>query len=349
MQTLENKFFRLLPGTTGALSSYLLVAMAGAATIIPEREGFSGYVDIGAGFVNVETNMVASIASGHLDLGDDRIDSLDSSPDSETSAIPSVSFELSYTFAEHRTQVYLGNLLEDYLSFDMKTQLGVRKDVGKLGLMGIALLTTPVPTDVWRDPYRAGEKRRDTQENSHGVRLRWERIMGTGLALTYDAHRIDIDQEESGTGLNLSGAERDLLDRKGDSSRIELEYEFQLGDGSRRLTPGVSYIDYDLDGEAMARDGYRVYANFIYLPDSRWRWVLNASYATLDNKESNPIYGKKDEADRFGVSVSAFYKEPLGWQDWALSLALSYHDIDHDIDFYDTSLSAATIGLFRQF
>ncbi len=167
----------------GLLSS-MLAGAAGAATIIPDRDGFSGYVNLGVGVIDAETNTVASIANGSLDLGDERIDSLDSSPDSETTAAPSVSFELSYTFARYRTQVYLGNLLEDYLSFDMNTQLGVRRDFGEVGLIGVALLTTPVPTDVWRDPYRIGEKRRDTEARRDGVRLRWERIMGTGLALT---------------------------------------------------------------------------------------------------------------------------------------------------------------------
>ncbi|MGI9294855.1 MAG: DUF2860 family protein, partial [Pseudomonadales bacterium] len=59
-----------------------------AATPVAEEPGVSGFFLLGVGAISVESNMLATFRGGNIDLGDDTINSLTSSPDSESAAIP---------------------------------------------------------------------------------------------------------------------------------------------------------------------------------------------------------------------------------------------------------------------
>ena len=64
------------------LLSVLVAGFSSAHAIepIPEEEGWSGYLRLGAGALSAETNPIAGIDRFSLEIGDSQIDSLDSSP-----------------------------------------------------------------------------------------------------------------------------------------------------------------------------------------------------------------------------------------------------------------------------
>lgn len=197
-------------------------AISIAATLVPTKGGVGGYVNVGAGVVTVESNVLASLAEGLVDTSDPLIDDVNEAPGDEAGVIPQVNFELSYTFEESRTQVYLGNLLEDFLTFDLSALAGIRQEVGKAGIVGLALVNTSLATEVWSDPYLTGSDREETDRIASGYRLTWDRVFGSGLELEYSSKEIDIDDERSGVGLGLSPVEQALLDRNGDLNRLEI-------------------------------------------------------------------------------------------------------------------------------
>ncbi len=326
-----------------------LAASSQAAVIIPTKGGFSGYINLGIGAADVKSNTLASVMSGNIDLGEKKIDNLYDSPGSESSALPSANFELSYTFEKSRTQIHIGNLLEDFIRFDLDTILGVRQEIGSAGMIGASLQTTSLATEVWSDPYLTDANRKDTDRTGTGYRLFWQQIMGSGLEIQYSTKEVDIDKERSGESLNLSPAERHLLNRNGDNDQLNLTYEFEFDAKRHLLAPRLTYFDQDRDGDAMSNDGYGGSVNYVYSPNNRWRWVFNASYADLDWKEANPIYDKKDSADRYGGSVTVFFNDPFGWKHWSLNGTAAYYEEDHDIDFYDTEVTLFMIGMFRKF
>ena len=208
---------KILSGTAAlALGCAFVASTAQAAVIIPTKGGFSGSFNLGVGGVEVESNMLSSIAGGNIDIGDKIVDNLNDSPDSNSKAIPTINFELSYTFESTRTQLHIGNLMEDFLSFDSTTLLGVRQDIGNAGLIGASVQASSLAAQVWRDPYQTGTKRKDTDRTSTGGRLYWQQIMGSGLEIRLTASEIDIDKERSGNSLNLTKAQRKRLDRNGD-------------------------------------------------------------------------------------------------------------------------------------
>jgi len=339
----------ILSGLALALGT-VLAASSQAAVIIPEKSGFSGYVNLGAGGIAVKSNMLASIVSGKVDVGDKQIDNLAEDPNnSEGGAIPAVNFELSYTFGSTRTQVYIGNLLEDYLAMEMNTLAGIRQDIGKAGNIGANLQTTTVDTQVWRDPYLTDAKRDDTDRTVDGFSIYWQQFMSSGLEVRYTGTKVDIDKENSGDSLALTEAQRGLLDRNGDVDKFEISYEFASGDDKHIVTPALSYIDTDLDGNAMANDGGSASVNYIYQHSDRWRYVLNASYGDFDYKEANPIYAAKDSIESYGVSGTVFYTKPFGLEKWSFNATAGWYEEDHDIDFYDSSVGIVMFGMLRKF
>jgi hypothetical protein len=102
----------------------LAVSAAHAVSPIPEETGFSGFVNLGVGGARVKSNTLAKILGN--DIGDDSINSLTKSPGEQNTQVPAVAFELSYTFGTG-TQIFVGQLLEDYVRFDSSTRGGVRQ------------------------------------------------------------------------------------------------------------------------------------------------------------------------------------------------------------------------------
>ncbi len=338
----------LQPTLTMLCSSIVLASAsfnAMAIEAIPEETGVSGFINLGVMGMSVETNMLAKTPLN--DLGDESIDSLTDAPDSKSSAIPLVNFELSYTWAESRTQIFIGNRLENFLRFDFATNLGVRQGAGNVGVFGLAAISTPFETKVWRDPYQINVKRQDTARSSEGFRISWDKILGSEAEIRYSTREVEIDDELSGTALGLTAAERALLNREGDTNRSDISYRFAVG-GDNRLIPRLSYIDYDRNGRAMANDGVQLELSYI-IKSSTLKYVTNLTFGNFEYDEVNPIYSKKDEADRLGITFTVFWEDIFGLQDWTGNAGVVWFEEDHDIDFYDTKVGAISIGMLTRF
>lgn len=312
---------------------------------IPQESGFSGFAFVGGASSSRETNMIATV--GGTEVADERIDSLTDGPDSTDYGRLLLDVGLNYTFAESRTQIFGGTELEDFLTQDSTFGIGVRQGIGGAGnLVVSAIASTPVET--WEDPYLIGADRQETDVSSGGGRLGWEHIFGSGLEITYTARSIELDDELSGTFLGLSPDEQDLLDREGDLNTLKVAYVWQPS-SDHLITPSISAVEHDLDGDAMAMDGYQAELNYAYTGLQNWELVVNLVAGTLESDDENPIYGETADVDRMGVSLGASYKEPFGLQNWRARGAISYGEEDSNIDFYDTSIGSVSLGMMYSF
>ena len=142
---------------------------ASAAKPISQEPGLSGFVNLGAGMVNGESNTLAKFIGA--DVGEDPIDNLDEPADSEVSAIPVVSLSLTYTFGNKSTELFVGSSIENLAVLDFSSALGVRQGIGNAGIIELSALTTPLPTEVWEDPYVSGATRDETDRDIDGARL----------------------------------------------------------------------------------------------------------------------------------------------------------------------------------
>ena len=330
----------------------VFAVMAGSAyaiEAIPEEAGWSGFLRLGAGGLKAETNMVSGIDRYGIDIGNDKIDSLDSSPDSETVPIPQANLNVAYTFST-QTQLFLGNSLEDVVQLDLVSIFGVRQQFSDKSILEFSTVTSPAagPIQVWKDPYVVGEDREETDRSSFGLRLEYDRILGTGFGLQYTQRETEIDDEQSGTTqLGLSSAEAALLDREGDTRRIVVNYRFKpVGRNVYSLRVGRS--DIDLDGEAMAGDSNSIQLTHVHLGD-RYITALSGAIGTTEYDASNPVFGKTRDDDSLGLAFFVFDKGLFDNKDWWGQASIAWFEQDSNIDFYVQSSLAIILGVQRNF
>ena len=337
-----------------ALATILLVGADLAKALEPVRNesGFSGFFRPGVGFLSYKTNMVASFLG--FDLSDKKTDSLTDSPDSESTGIVLLPFNVTYTFASTRTEVFLGTVLEDLIRFDYTQQLGVKQGIGSFGILQAGFLFSSIPAKVWEDPYLENQNRDDTKRKSMGFRLVWDRIIGTDLQLQYTYRNIDIDKERSGESIPpglggpLTAGQRDRLKRDGNNHQVNILYRFTLAE-KHRLTPAFIYTYDDRDGDAMKNNIYDFQFTYGYDSDPI-ALILNAFIGWADYDKSNPIYNKKQDNDRYGVNAQVYYVNPWGWgmlgsDPMRFYISAAYIDIDSNIDFYDEQGFITTVGV----
>jgi hypothetical protein len=257
-------------------------------------------------------------------------------------------FSLEYTFASTRTQLFFGTDLTDLIRFDYSQQLGVKQEIGSLGLLQVGFSFSSIPAEVWKDPYVVGVKRDETDRDSKGARLVWDRIWGSQLQLQYTYRDIDIDDERSGEFLGLSAGDRSLLERSGDRHVAEALYRFNFAQ-KHWLAPAVIYAVDDLDGDAMANDTIDFQLTYVYRGDPI-TFTANAFIGWADYDKRNPIYNKTQEDDRYGFNTSVFYKNPWGWSLFGSNpmnfyVEAAYVDVDANIDFYDQQAIFSTVGV----
>ncbi len=335
--------------TFKALALAALAMPALALEPLPEEKGWSGFVNLGISTGSIESNFLARLAGVDVDLGSETINDV-GSPDDESITLPAANLSIGYTFASGKTRIFLGNDLEDFLQFDRSTVLALRHDFDRLGRTQVALLSSAFPgTEVWADPYVVGEKRKDTEFSSTGARLTWDKILGSNFEIKLTARDREIDDERSGQWLGLSAAERKLLDREGDVMRAELGYMIVMGGGKHILRPSVAFIDYDLDGDAMAQDGYEAGLSWAYSPSKRFRWVNNVIFQSLEGDARNPIFNEVSDEDVIGLATQMFFPGAFGLEKWTPNVSGIWSDADNDIDFNDKSGWMISAGMFRKF
>jgi hypothetical protein len=292
-----------------ALFVGLVIAFASSAygqpTGIPQESGFSGFVNAGAGLWRVEDNMVKKIS--FFKISDDSINSIDDKPKSEYAVTPILNFNLRYTFASTRTQIFLGNQLEDLLRLDTTSFLGVRQELVDQSIIGVSYVYSALVTEVYKDPYDTNGSRSGTDRNINGVRLSYDKILSTDLSFQYTYRNIDIDKERS--GLAELGAPSSRLARDGDQHDVEFLYRYVLEDGGIKhtLIPSFKYSRFDLDGDAMSNNAILFNLNYRYDVE-KFAFVVNGYYGYADYDKSNPIYGKTRDDNRYGFALIGFYK-----------------------------------------
>jgi hypothetical protein len=318
---------------------------------IPETAGWRGFVLAGAGYTEFETNLVAG--NSLVDIGNTTIDSVNDPPDSDSASLPVITGEVNYTF-DNRSQVFFGTSLEDAVTLDAVTQLGLRKDFGSAGAVQGGFLFSGIPGEVWEDPYAEGVVRDATDRDSSGVRIQWDRVMGSAFEFTLSYRDVSIDTERSGEGVVSVACDatcQALLIRDGNQYSLDLSYLFRLGQGQRPrhlLRPMVRYRIDDRDGDAIAGDGYRLQLSYIYL-GTGFTVASNVAVGSHGYDEANPIYGVKTDSNLFALDTTVFYRLPTESGRWQLVGNLLWGEDDSDVDFHDNQVFMVSLGAMYRF
>jgi len=335
------------PGPRLSISGVLAMALAFPASAIepvPDSAGWRGFVILGLGHMDLRSNLVAG--NRLIDIGHSVADSIDQRPRSDDTVHPVVTGELNYTF-ENGWQAFFGTSLEDAVTMDAVTQLGVRRNLEGAGTMQAGLLFSGLPTRVWEDPYAEGVPRRETDRESTGVRLQWDRIMGTAFEVTLSYRDVSLDTELSGRGVASVACDlncQNLLRRDGDQYAFDVAYLYRLGSGRNHLLrPSVRYTIDDRDGDAVAGESYQFQLSYAYVRQD-YTMTSNLVYGRTRRDERNPLFGVTTDNDRMAVDATLLYRLPGSSGRWQAVANVLWGEEDSDVRFHDNRLFMVSLG-----
>lgn len=318
----------------------LLVANNAYADLgdIPKESGWSGFLLGGVNTLDYKSNFYS---------GDDSKEQISSlgSADNVSSVNPLLNADIRYTFADTRTQVFLGNLIQDAIRFDFTQQLGIRQEMSNKGIVAGSVVFNAMPIEQWSDPFAIGVNRQSTDIKSKGVRFAWDKIWGSNFYGSLTTRDIEVDEERSGSQFDAATAAK--LDRNGKIHAMELSYQWHLAPGYL-LEPAFIYRQADLDGSAQSYESNGVQLTLAKRA-SQWSIVSNIYLGKTKYDEVNPIFNKIADSDEFAINGTFFWHRLLGIAPLSATLTASYSKSDSEIGFYDTTSTGISAGLLYNF
>jgi hypothetical protein len=316
---------------------------------IPSTPGWRGFVLGGVGYTDVNSNLVAG--NGLVEVGRPKISSIFQQPRSDSAVHPVFTGEVNYTFASG-WQAFFGTSLEDIVTLDSAAQLGVRREIGDLGIVQGGMLLSAVPVEVWADPYAENVERKTTDRDSRGLRLQWDRIMGSGAEVTFSWRDVEIDDEQSGQGVTSVTCDADcqaLLRRSGDFYALNASWLFRLGEGRNHLVrPMLRFVSDDSEGAAVAGDGWRAQLSYAYATPG-YTVVATGAFGQRNRDEANPLYGRRTDANQSALELTCFYRLPIEGGRWQAVGGLLWGDDDSDVDFQDSEVASMSLAVMYRF
>jgi hypothetical protein len=312
---------------------------------IPRQEGFSGVIGAGVNYFNFKSNKIAEVAG--TEVSEKQTNST-GEPDSKSSALPALNFDLRYTLGSSQTQFFLANELFDLVKLDAFTELGVRQQFYDRSILSVGIVYSGM-VKVYSDPYVLGTDRGDTDRTATGMRVVYDKIMGSGLAIEAMYRKIDIDNEQSGTlgGLGLSPGEIGLLSRNAKETSLGAQYTIMVGEG-QFITPAFNFINYDADGDAMTYNQYKFEATYAYLSKEFDFAVKLLFAATGDYDQANPVFNKRENDTVYGGFATGVYKN-VYMPGMDLVGRVGAQMKDADIDFLNSEAIIAGLSLQYRF
>jgi hypothetical protein len=291
--------------------------------------GFSGFVSVILG--------VGEVKSQFNTDSDNRVTtSLSSSGESTTVFLPMVPFELAYMKSDWNTQFYVGIPAENLREGNFfQAEVGARYWLADNTRLTAALLAPPfIPRETWSDPFLLNERRRDTDIDALGFKLRADNIAGSQWGLRYEYLNWDIEKERSGVSQGLTPRQLKLLKRDADFHRVTATYALQMAD-SWWLRPALRYTYSDAEGDSNSYHALRPELGIAHL-GADYDFSVNLSYRSRWFDEDNPVFGKARDDARYNATASFGYKQPFGLENVRFEILASFAYVDSDISFYDS-------------
>ena len=332
------------------LFSIVLVLTAGLATAqerMPRTSGFSGYIEILGAYISTNSQL-------NTDSDNKKTDSLDETGERIGQIRPLPLGLISYTFAEHRTQLFLGVLPENVAQGLFFVEAGVRHVLKNgTGLRASAIPITPIEQETWKDPFVIGQNRDRTDINSYGFKLAAEHIVGSGLTLKYGWVRQTLDDEESGTfllsqpGSLLSLSDLEDLDRDTQFHRVTTEYAFRIAP-QLMLTPILRYTRSDAEGGANSFHGLTPQLSLLYFAN-QLQASVNAAMRVEWYDKKHPVFDKTRRDVNPGFFAILGYKNPFGFNNFRIDWFNALFYRNSNIKFFDSSNLITALGIGYSF
>jgi len=297
---------------------------------------FSGEFGLNTGMMSVESNL--NTESNQILEGD-----INRKGDSENMALLFPVGVIEYNFGKQ--QLFAGMSRDDIASGDFVMAFGYRNQIVEGTVLSLSYVPTLSAAEVWQDPYLTGTKRSVTDSESEGYRIQLTPSSGKGFSLDLGYGTNEVENELSGS--SLSNEERSILRRSGDSRYLNVGYQFPLN-STMFLSPTVTYIDHNADGRAMS---FQSYAASLGLINQFGHHALsvNVDYAESDYDAINPVFGLKQSDSSYGAFVAYEYASLFNVDYLSFISFAGMSQTNSNIDFFDASLLAFSVGLNLKF
>ena len=331
--------------------SIICVCLTAGLTVaqepLPTVSGFSGYIEILGAYISTNSQL-------NTDSDNKKTDSLDTSGERVNKFRPLPLGLLRYTFADIRTQLFVGVLPENMAQGQFLVEAGARHILPNgTGLRASVIPLTPIAQKTWEDPFVIGQNRQRTDIDSYGFKLAAETILGTGLTVKYGWVRQTLNDEKSGTfllsqpGSLLTPDDLDDLDRDAHFHRLTTEYSFQIS-RRMRLTPILRYTRGDADGDANSFHALTPQLSFLYFGNQLQASVnVSAKAEWYDSK--HPVFDKTRHDFSPGLFAIMGYKNPFGFKNFRIDWFNAFFKSKSNIDFYESSNFITAVGLGYRF
>jgi len=329
------------------LYGFMTVGTVQAQQPLPRESGFSGYVELLGAYISTNSQL-------NTDSDNKKTDSLDTSGKRVENFKPLPLGLVAYTFADIRTQLFLGVLPENIAQGLFQVEAGARHDLlDGTTLRASVIPFTPIEQETWKDPFVIGQDRKKTDISSFGVRLAAENIRRSGLNFRYGWARQNIDDEESGTFLfsqpqsPLTPKDLDDLDRDSNFHRLTVEYSFKLMP-RMYLRPILRYTRGDAEGDANSFHGLTPQLSFQYF-GSRFQATLNVIGTGEWYDDTHPVFDKTRRDYNLGLLAIIGYKDPLGLKNFRIDWFNALFESTSNINFYESTNYLTALGIGYSF
>ena len=285
--------------------------------------GFSGELSLLAGYGYSKSNFNTDTKN--------KSGQLNTEGESESSAIFAPLGQVRYTFGSDSShQVFLGTSRDDIAVGDFVLEAGYKFGVGENSSIAISYLPS-LAAETWKDPFVTGS-RETTDVSSNAVRFKYDNILDSAFSSDIAYYTKEIDEEESGSGLN-GGTAIKQLDRDGSGIYAKLSYSHLLNDYSA-IEPSFTYKSFSADGKAMSNAMYGTelaYKMFV----GRHALAASVNYSKTSYDGKNSAFNKTQEDSTYGAFVAYEYDKLMGWDNWAFNGIAGYEVTSSNIKFYN--------------
>jgi hypothetical protein len=327
--------------------SILFVGAVQAQQPLPRESGFSGYFEILGAYISTNSQL-------NTDSENKKTDSLDSAGERVGSFKPLPLGLIAYTFADIRTQLYLGTLPQDIAQGQFFVEAGVRHDLLDGTILRASVIPiSPIEQETWKDPFVVGQNRKKTDITSFGFKLAVENIRRLGLSFRYGWVHQNIDDEESGTFLfsqlesPLTCKDLDDLDRDSNFHRLTAEYTFKLMP-RLRLRPILRYTRGDAEGDANSFYALTPQLSFLYF-GNHLQATLNIIGKGEWYDDTHPVFDKTRRDYNLGLFAILGYKDPFGLKNFRIDWFNAFFESTSNINFYESTNYLSALGIGNNF
>lgn len=310
---------------------------------MPRESGFSGYIE--PFLVYTSSNSQLNTVSGNR-----RTDSLDKSGDRVGRLRPFPLGLISYTFADIRTQLYLGILPENVAEGQILFEAGVRHDLTDGTILRASVLPiSPLDQETWEDPFVVDQDRDKTGVASWGLKFIADNIMGSGLNLRTGMIRRKVNNERSGEflfsqpGSLLTTADLEDLERDSYDYRLTAQYAMRLTPRVR-LLPIVRYVRSAAEGNANSYHGLAPQLSLQYFT-RQLQAALNVTFDREWYDDEHPVFDKARDDYSLGLFAIVGYRNPFGWKGFRIDWIGGASKQNSNIEFFESSSFLTGLGL----